>query len=516
MELHYTLAGLAIAALTVGTVSAQNGTLDESFLGTGIYTDNPTVGDEEVMAIVSLSDGSMVLAGTVSNGTDMDVTLRKLTVDGIIDATFGTSGTTTTAFGDADDIPQAMVVDADGKLLMCGTLFTAGLNNNRMFIARYTAAGDLDLTFGGGDGYAEVNDNGGDSEVGRAISVMSDGRIVMVGSGGAPVNREPYILRYLADGTPDPTFASNGKLILGVGLLADEVPYAVHAAENGTITLAGMAKTSSASDQHDAVVYRLLVDGTPDDGFGTSGYVLIEFVPEAQDRARSIWVDATGVTIGCTTEGGSGMARFENDGALDPTFGAAGSGMVFDGLGTDRIAAFVRQPDGKFLLCGEATTPDGLNWVVARKTAQGLTDGTWPLVNQDLDGEDDRVNAIALQVDGKVLVAGAARSGNDGWAVARYENDFLSSVSDVVIPAMHMTVAPDPIANNGWVLLNGFGTGRWDVSVIDAQGRVVSLVHRGAVSGNVLDLDASKLSSGTYIVRAFGEGRIVQASFVKH
>ena len=114
------------------------------------------------------------------------------------------------------------------------------------------------------------------------------------------------------------------------------------------------------------------------------------------------------------------------DGALDPSFN--GSGMATVAVGGIAVGlAAAAQPDGKVLVAGRSelptpSDPDNVAFVIARHNADGTADSTFgPLhdgaVTVDFDlGEpgqrQDVATAIALQPDGRIVVAGYATVGS--------------------------------------------------------------------------------------------------------
>src|SRR5947209_11542911 len=71
---------------------------------------------------------------------------RTLLSAGDLDPTFGVGGKVTTPFGTSDDQGQALVKQSDGRLVIAG--YTRNGGNLDFAVARYTADGNLDPTFG--------------------------------------------------------------------------------------------------------------------------------------------------------------------------------------------------------------------------------------------------------------------------------------------------------------------------------------------------------------------------------
>jgi uncharacterized delta-60 repeat protein len=117
-------------------------------------------------------------------------------------------------------------------------------------------------------------------------------------------------------------------------------------------------------------------------------------------------------------------------GALDPTFGSGGTVITSFAQGTQNSAqALVIQPDGKIIAAGSSGRPNDLNigWFnLARYNANGALDPTFGNNGQVQTKFGARVNAnaLALQPDGKVLVAGMMESGTtNAFEIVRYNSD---------------------------------------------------------------------------------------------
>src|SRR5262249_28123526 len=142
-------------------------------------------------------------------------------------------------------------------------------------------------------------------------------------------------------------------------------------------------------------------------------------VGEGEDYARAVAVQADGkvVTVGMTTTiaGGADFAvtRHLRDGTLDPHFGTGGK--VVTPIGGERAGdaatAVAIQADGKIVVAGLTTQPGGsdIDFALVRYNADGSLDtgfGNGGKVVTSFGAETDRIHAIAIQADGKIVVAG--------------------------------------------------------------------------------------------------------------
>jgi uncharacterized delta-60 repeat protein len=166
--------------------------------------------------------------------------------------------------------------------------------------------------------------------------------------------------------------------------------------------------------------------GDLDTGFGTGGSVFT--APGTNNAAAGVAVQGDGklVTAGWTQVGGVfefAVERHNADGSADTSFGTAGT--VLTTIGTGAAASKVAlQSDGKLVVVGTATS--GTNqFAVARYNANGTLDGgfgTGGIATTPV-GTSDSANAVVVQPDGKIVVAGRATVTNHVVALARYNSD---------------------------------------------------------------------------------------------
>ncbi len=112
--------------------------------------------------------------------------------------------------------------------------------------------------------------------------------------------------------------------------------------------------------------------------------------------------------------------------STDLTFGG-GLAVVTAGAGTDTLKAVALQGDGKVVVVGSASNGTNLDFAIARVNADGTSDtsfGTGGSQLTSFGGYDDQANALAIQGDGDIVVAGAAGgAGGTTFALARYAPD---------------------------------------------------------------------------------------------
>ena len=160
-----------------------------------------------------------------------------------------------------------------------------------------------------------------------------------------------------------------------------------------------------------------------DSSFGNGGRVVTD-VSGRYDEARALAIQADGriVAAGVTGTGsneGFALVRYKTDGALDRTFGVGGTVITDVSRGSDAVWAVAIQSDGKIWLPVSRV----VNFHAGSIQRHGTLDpqfGNGGTITTDFGG-DDKANALALQRDGQIVVAGVA--GGRDFALARYRTD---------------------------------------------------------------------------------------------
>lgn len=115
--------------------------------------------------------------------------------------------------------------------------------------------------------------------------------------------------------------------------------------------------------------------------------------------------------------------------ALDSAFGTEGVATPALGLPVVKINAMAVQADGKWILVGSTGYTGARDVLVARLLPDGTPDatfGTRGVVVSDICGGDDYVDAVTLQADGRIVVAGGAISGTNTCAGTKYQSLLLA------------------------------------------------------------------------------------------
>jgi uncharacterized delta-60 repeat protein len=353
----------------------HKGELDSSF-GTGgtVTTSMSSAGgfDEHVWNLTLDRDGKIVAAGDAVTATGgFDVALARFNADGTLDTSFGTAGKVTTAIGPdtrRDRAHDVAVMD-DGKIVVAGFAdMGPGAGRRNFMLARYNPDGTLDGTFGSGGIVITRVAPGDNNDVvtTNGLTIADAGKFILSGQAnmGAGAGGFNFALaRYNPDGTLDGSFGSGGIVTTAVAPgdnfdTASSV--AIHPA--GKIVAGGVAE--SGGFVFDWALVRYNPDGSLDNSFGEGGKVTTNVGPgNSDDDEEELVIQSTGkILIGgsvaptaVTVDSDFAIARYNDDGTLDGSFGSGGivKTNTAAGNGSDEIYEIALLSDAKLIASGE-------------------------------------------------------------------------------------------------------------------------------------------------------------------
>jgi len=424
----FVLAVLAIAP----RVWAAPGDLDPSFRGTGVAL---TVIRGTPRAVVRQHDGKLVVAGSSWGRHPLHhppvFTLVRYRPNGARDKQFGASGIVASGRGKGAAGAQAVIQQADGKLVAAGSRSLRGNgyygDNSGFALVRYDARGRLDKSFGAGTGTVTTAFGSEYSNAGAtALVQQADGKLVAAGIIHRIADNAFALVRYEPDGSVDPSFGNGTGTVIMLGGGAK----ALAQQADGKLLAAGYGLPPTALfDQFTVVRYE--TDGQLDPGFGAgTGIVYTTLpVPGVSCDFSAILPQADGKIIAVGTATGGGQSRFavvryDTDGALDPTFGG-GMGIVTTVVrGGAYATAAVQQPDGKIIVAGYSNVDfqcyyDCMQqFTLARYEIDGTLDKSFGAQNSGtVTSLPGTVFGLLQQPDGRLVAAGFS---SGAFAVVRY------------------------------------------------------------------------------------------------
>jgi uncharacterized delta-60 repeat protein len=453
-----------------------DGTLDTSFGASGVQRTVVADGQTFTLGLAARPSGGFIAVGSafsnaplldgITSTLDDSVTVA-YTASGAVDTSFNGTGVSSLDLGGTSSMATGSALQADGKLVVAGTHpeVGPGIFGQDSFLVRYLADGTVDAGFGTNGRKLFVTSNT------NAVVLQADGKIVTAGMnvvnhGGGNTTNGMSFSRFNADGTPDASFGSGGRVDLPTSN-AEEWVMALALQPDGKLVGAGYLQNAAAREGY---VVRLNADGTVDTAFGSNGFATVAMGPGAnQIFAVALQPDGRIVVAGGGDVSGSQTsmmaARLNADGTLDTSFGSGGAVIVNFGTASSWAYGVAVQADGRIVLGGVAHPATNDDYALARLAANGSLDatfGTGGQVTTDFGHDQNGMHALAVLASGKIVGAGKDQGGTYG--VVRYLADgsldtAFGSAGHVVIP-MNFNIGADQayalsIATNGTMYVAG-------------------------------------------------------------
>jgi|GEM_PF-1054427 len=289
----------------------------------------------------------------------------------------------------------------------------------------------------------------------NSLALQPDGKILACGSymtytpGPFPVNNKIAVARYNADGTLDASFGDEGKVLVPVGGEVENQYNDLKLLADGKILIRANSFSVTGTipfhtTHYDLALVRLNPDGSLDTGFDSDGIKIIVFDDSQEAYTTDIQPDNKIIIGGYnygpfTTNGYPNFAitRLLPDGSNDTGFGTNGQTSInFGSIGNpgfisnDKVQAVKVQPDGKILAAGFTHYQTSYHWGVVRLNSDGTIDtdfGTNGKVFTDFaGGEAFTPQSIELLPGGKFIVTGIYfynDDANEKIAIAQYNAD---------------------------------------------------------------------------------------------
>lgn len=378
-----------------------NGALDTSFSSDGIAQIDVGGISEWATTLLVEPSGRIVVAGGAREG----MAVARVLATGELDTSFSTDGWFTRQVN-RNDKAYGLTRQTNGQILVVGTsLITQDFfgTNYDMSVTRVNTNGTVDAAFGfSGTTYANFLSGRYSNDQGRGIAVQADGKIVISGSAYGNFDEYTGVARFLSNGALDVDFGTEGRV---------RVPVSIDYASSDIVPLAsGRLLVSNYQG-----VFALDSQGVVDTSFGVNGRA----VSSGTVQAMVVQSDGAIVLVGYFLYG-FGVRRFLADGSADTSFSRDGIAVAAMGPSNDTAMHSALQPDGKIIVVGGGQR--GYN--VARYLPDGQLDTSFSedgLTNISLGDEfyDAMATAVALQSDGRIVIAGWIRESNSANTSSR-------------------------------------------------------------------------------------------------
>lgn len=343
---------------------------------------------------------------------------------GSLDSTFGNAGVlfcekdfplSLSSGPIAPEYRSVTAMDAENRVLVC----YSAENNSGLVLTRFLPDGSPDPGFGSG-GVATL-DAGAPLHCGFLLH-QEDGKILAAGivrHDTVGVNLQDFfIARLLPDGSPDPGFGTQGKVVIDLGMV--EYTQGLALQTDGKVLLSGSTGYYNWVIGHtDVVLLRLLPDGSPDLAFGDTGKVLtnLSWVDWDADEGGPIAVQEDGRIVvaakngpGYNYEGHFVLMCYEASGVLDSTFGTNGVSIEMNTpvpVSTD----IVLKGDQTILIAGKGgdVFSGGLFLTLRRYSPDGGIDSSFAtngIYRSDMKDYGRIFTSVQIQSDERILAAG--------------------------------------------------------------------------------------------------------------
>jgi uncharacterized delta-60 repeat protein len=338
------------------------------------------------------TDGKLVAVGSFTKYNETTVNrIARILPNGNLDFSFVTG---TGATGTIYDVAIAQY----GNIVLSGTFSSFNGNTNYSKLVRLYLDGNTDTSLALGSGFDGTID---------ALAVQPDGKIILGGSfsnyNGAIQNR---ILRLNTNGSTDASF------LTGTGFSNGEVQ-AIQITSSGILVGGSFSGTYQSTNANRLVL--LNSNGTLNTNFTIGSGSASGIVYALTASTDSFFVAGTFSVFDDMLQGK--LAKINTSGVLDSSF--LSSGVGFD-KAVDKV---ILLPDKSSFVFGSFTQFNGnsVNRLV-KFTAKGALDTTF---NTNQSGPDSTVKDLVVQSDGKLVVAGnfTKYNGNSIKRLVRLQSD---------------------------------------------------------------------------------------------
>lgn len=539
MKTYYV--SIAISLLPSVNLFSQAGSLDVGFGNNGILIESIGPKDEVAYDIAQQPDGKLVVAATLTTTgiSGPFFTCFRYLPDGTRDSTFSNDGLAATLISpDGGDEPHAISIQADGKIILAGSVLKTGSPGIAQFgLLRYTKNGSKDNSFGtagivqtqigGSNNYSGIND----------MVVQPDGKIVTGGWAQAVVmfssDKHFALARYNQDGSLDNTFGNLGLLHLINNFKSEEIN-GIALQPDGKILAVGYQE--DFNENQNLAVLRFNPDGSSDNTFGINGIAGIDLGGNLFEEGRGVLVLPDGkILVGGrnannTTFVDAVAIRLLSDGSLDAGFGNGGLASVPFSYGS----AIARQADAKIVLAGFTInmTSGNFEFNAARFLENGTLDssfGNAGTVSYPISDHDSGVISALIQSDNKIVLAGAATFvdpitfiGKDKISIVRLLPGAVVETSDLTFGQKSLRVFPNPATRQFSLAFSGMEKPyEMTVQLFDVNGGLVKTFienapHSADPQIAVFEIP-STIANGLYFVKiSTSEGILTQKLFIQN
>ncbi len=499
---------------------AQAGELDSTFSGDGKVITSIGSSNDVASSIVVQSDGKIVVGGYANPGSNYDFALVRYITNGTLDSTFGYNGKVTTAGNLSDDRVYSVAIQSDGKILAAGYSVN-NLGNSDFALVRYNYDGTLDNSFGSNG--KVITAIGSNNDIAYSMQLQSDGKIILAGDAVTASNYDFVLVRYNTDGKLDTSFGTSGIITTAIGPL-DEVVYSVAIQPDGKIVAVGRS-FNSADD--DFAIVRYNTNGILDTSFNTTG-ILTHAIGTTDDWAYSVGLQADGkiAVAGYSFLNDTKkfiLVRYNPDGSLDSTFSQDGiTNTTIDFLNDEEFRSLAIQSDGKIVVAGFSGKGATVNFALVRYNSNGTHDASFNAdgkITTTFPSGKSEAFALAIQPDGLIVTAGMYSNGTSyEFALARYISGLNVGIINFSSRESSPLIYPNPINQTETLEYTLTKNESLTIALFDVNGKLIRnfISNEERTAGEHKEtLDIGELSSGNYFLTLSNGSQKMTVKMVK-
>jgi len=337
--------------------------------------------------------------------------------------------------------------------------------------------------------------------------IQPDGQILLAGYSSTP--SAFVLMRLNTNGTMDNTFGTLGKVVTEFTTPSDAFGYGLALQSNGKMAMTGRVNENNITY---IGVSRYLVNGLLDNSFANMGKA-VTLVGSLGCIAYSIVIQPDGKILVAGKYDVPGddrfaVVRYNTNGTLDNSFAGNGKAGISFG-GNDRANAIALQTNGRIVTAGitQNNATHKNSFALARLNTDGTLDNSFGTDGKTTTtfSSDAAANAIAIQANGRIVVAGS--TGND-IAVARYLaavnplaplNGLAVNTTVAEKPEVSLAAYPNPAVSQ--LRLTGLDPqGATLLEILDATGKTRQTATDAFNTSTTVNIE--NLSAGVYFMEA--------------
>jgi len=367
-----------------------DGSLDTDFSSDGQVTVAVGSGNDRGLALTIQEDGKILVGGTTANENDMDITVVRLTADGLPDMDFDQDGQMSIPLPDTNDSTQTVLVQTDGKIILAGS--SEGSSTTHLFIARLNGDGSLDTTF---NGNGIVTDTGSNDCAAYSGALVDDGRILLGGFRDTDGQKRATLFSFLSNGQVDQSFGDQGSSLLDANYV-NSVFYDLALLEDGNIVATGAIQEES---YRSILLARFLSSGKIDQDFNEQGTVTADLGTDSVAYGLAIAAD------GSIYLSGSSSSDQDMDFIL-LHYTASGTPVI-------ETTEALMQATATKSVSSDSVAISSLLVVDSDFSKEVVSTVKPTFILTDFEQYNDIARAISIQKSGNILLAGSVENGKD-------------------------------------------------------------------------------------------------------